>query len=105
MSLAQNLRSLIPLIIGLAVGGAGVAMFRESMPGAAGTADLRHGRGKQFPKLNPVSGGEFFERGKAKPHFLSALYRLVILVAHPGQLSEALLGQVVRLPQSAEAAQ
>ena len=41
MSLAQNLRSLIPLIIGLAVGGAGVAMFREIMPGAAGTAEER----------------------------------------------------------------
>lgn len=41
MSLAQNLRSLIPLVIGLAVGGAGVAMFRESMPGEQGTAEER----------------------------------------------------------------
>lgn len=41
MSLAQNLRLLIPLVLGLAVGGAGVAMFRESLPGAAGTAEER----------------------------------------------------------------
>ncbi len=32
---------LVPLAIGLAVGGAGIAMFRESMPAAAGTAEER----------------------------------------------------------------
>ena len=41
MSLAQNLRLVIPLVIGLAVGGAGVAMFRASMPGEKGTAEER----------------------------------------------------------------
>lgn len=37
MSFAQSLRSLIPLVIGLAVGGVGAVLFQESMPGAAGS--------------------------------------------------------------------
>ena len=37
MPLAQTLRSLIPLVIGLAVGGVGAILFQESMPGAEGS--------------------------------------------------------------------
>ena len=37
MSLTQSARSLIPLVIGLAVGGVGVTLFQESMPGAKGS--------------------------------------------------------------------
>ena len=37
MPLAQSLRSLIPLVIGLAVGGVGAILFQESMPGAEGS--------------------------------------------------------------------
>lgn len=41
MSHAQSIRSLIPLVIGLAVGGVGVTMFRESLPGAEGSQEER----------------------------------------------------------------
>ena len=41
MSLAQSARSLIPLVIGLAVGGVGVTLFQESMPGAVGSPQER----------------------------------------------------------------
>ncbi|HEX8295836.1 MAG TPA: hypothetical protein VF593_06015 [Chthoniobacteraceae bacterium] len=41
MNIAQSLRSILPLIIGLAVGIVGAVMFAESMPGAAGSAEER----------------------------------------------------------------
>lgn len=41
MPLAQSLRSLIPLVIGLAVGGVGAILFQESMPGAEGSPKER----------------------------------------------------------------
>ena len=41
MSLVQKVRSLIPLVIGLAVGGAGATMYLQSMPGAVGSAEER----------------------------------------------------------------
>lgn len=41
MPLAQTLRSLIPLVIGLAVGGVGAVLFQESMPGAEGSPQER----------------------------------------------------------------
>ena len=41
MSLAQSARSLIPLVIGLAVGGVGAILFQESMPGAEGSPQAR----------------------------------------------------------------
>jgi hypothetical protein len=41
MSLAQSLRALIPLVVGLAVGGAGASLFVQSLPGAAGSPEAR----------------------------------------------------------------
>lgn len=41
MPLPQSVRSLLPLIIGLAVGGAGATLFLESMPGAEGSPQER----------------------------------------------------------------
>lgn len=41
MSLAQSIRSMIPLVIGLLVGGVGVTLFQQSMPGAEGSATER----------------------------------------------------------------
>ena len=39
MSLAQSIRPLIPLVIGLAVGAAGASLFQQSMTGAEGTPE------------------------------------------------------------------
>ena len=41
MSLAQSIRPLIPLVIGLVVGGVGSTLFRQSMPGAEGSPEER----------------------------------------------------------------
>ena len=41
MPLPQSIRSLLPLAIGLIVGGVGAAMFIQSMPGAAGSPEER----------------------------------------------------------------
>jgi hypothetical protein len=41
MSFAQSVRSSIPLVIGLAVGGVGATLFLESMPGAGGSPEER----------------------------------------------------------------
>ena len=41
MSFAQSIRPLIPLVIGLAVGGVGATMFLQSMPGAEGSPEER----------------------------------------------------------------
>jgi len=38
---SRSLRSLIPLVIGLAIGGAGVALFTDSMPGEPGSVEER----------------------------------------------------------------
>ena len=44
MALPPSLRSAIPLVIGLLVGGVGVTLFRQSMPGAEGSAEERANR-------------------------------------------------------------
>lgn len=41
MTLPPAVRAAIPLVIGLAIGGFGVAMFSQSMPGSEGSADER----------------------------------------------------------------
>ncbi len=41
MPLAQAVRSLIPLVVGLVVGGVGAVLFQESMPGAEGSPQER----------------------------------------------------------------
>jgi len=41
LSLPPSIRTLIPLVIGLLVGGVGATMFLQSMPGAAGSAEER----------------------------------------------------------------
>ena len=41
MSLAQSLRTFVPLVIGLVVGGVGASMFMDSMPGANGSPEER----------------------------------------------------------------
>ncbi len=41
MSLASSLRSFVPLVIGLAVGGIGVTLFSDSLPGREGTPEAR----------------------------------------------------------------
>lgn len=41
MNLAQAIRPLLPLVIGLAVGGVGATLFQQSMPGAAGSPEER----------------------------------------------------------------
>lgn len=41
MFLNRTIRSLIPLVIGLAVGGVGTTLFLQSMPGAAGSPEER----------------------------------------------------------------
>lgn len=41
MPLPHSIRSLLPLAIGLVVGGAGATMFNQSMPGAAGSPEER----------------------------------------------------------------
>lgn len=41
MPLPQSIRQLIPLVIGLAVGGVGATMFLQSMPGSAGSPEER----------------------------------------------------------------
>jgi hypothetical protein len=41
MSLAQSIRPLIPLVIGLVVGAVGSHLFRQSMPGAEGSPEER----------------------------------------------------------------
>jgi hypothetical protein len=40
----QGLRSVVPLVIGLAVGGLGVGLFQHSTPGMTGTpeAQIQH---------------------------------------------------------------
>jgi hypothetical protein len=44
MPLPQSLRSLLPLVIGLAVGAAGAILFSDSMPGAEGSPEERANR-------------------------------------------------------------
>src|SRR5262245_49318249 len=44
MALVQSIRPLIPLVIGLAVGGIGASLFLQSMPGAEGSAEERASR-------------------------------------------------------------
>jgi len=41
LSLPPSIRTLIPLVIGLLVGGVGATMFLQSMPGASGSAEER----------------------------------------------------------------
>ena len=41
MSLVRSIRSVMPLVIGLAVGGVGATLFLQSMPGAEGSAEER----------------------------------------------------------------
>ena len=41
MPLPQPIRALIPLAIGLLVGGVGATMFMQSMPGAEGSPEER----------------------------------------------------------------
>ncbi len=41
MPLAQSVRSVIPLVVGLVVGGVGAVLFQESMPGAEGSPQER----------------------------------------------------------------
>lgn len=41
MSAQSSIRSLLPLVIGLAVGGLGVSLFRQSLPGAPGSPEER----------------------------------------------------------------
>ena len=41
MPLPQSIRALLPLVVGLLVGGVGVTLFRESMPGAEGSPEAR----------------------------------------------------------------
>lgn len=41
MQIIQSLRPIIPLVVGLALGGTGVTLFRNSMPAAAGTPEER----------------------------------------------------------------
>ncbi len=41
MAVPQSIRSWIPLVIGLIIGGAGVGMFLQSMPGAPGSPEQR----------------------------------------------------------------
>jgi hypothetical protein len=41
MQVFQSLRSIIPLVVGLALGGTGVTLFRDSMPAAAGSPEER----------------------------------------------------------------
>jgi hypothetical protein len=41
MSFAQSVRPLVPLVIGLLIGGVGVTLFQQSMPGAEGSAEER----------------------------------------------------------------
>jgi hypothetical protein len=49
MSLPQSARSLLPLLIGLAVGAIGASLFLESMPGAPGSAE-EHARNLEVEK-------------------------------------------------------
>ncbi len=44
MPLAQSLRTAVPLLIGLAIGGTGAALFRDSLPGAEGSPEKRAAR-------------------------------------------------------------
>ncbi len=41
MPLPQSIRALLPLVLGLVVGGVGVTLFRESLPGAEGSPEAR----------------------------------------------------------------
>lgn len=41
MSLPQSIRSLVPLVVGLVIGGMGVNLFRQSLPGTAGSPEER----------------------------------------------------------------
>ena len=41
MPLPQSIRALLPLVLGLVVGGIGVTLFRESLPGAEGSPEAR----------------------------------------------------------------
>lgn len=41
MSLSSSIRPFVPLVIGLLVGGVGVSLFRESLPGAQGSPEVR----------------------------------------------------------------
>lgn len=41
MQIFQSLRPMIPLVVGLALGGTGVTLFRDSMPAAAGSPEER----------------------------------------------------------------
>ena len=78
MSLAQSLRSVIPLVIGLTVGGVGAILFQESMPGAAGSPqelvnklelELKQARNRIAEMEAPDAGSRnsrgLFERKKA----------------------------------------
>jgi hypothetical protein len=49
MSLPQSVRSLLPLVIGLVVGGLGASLFRESLPGAPGSPE-EHARKLELEK-------------------------------------------------------
>ncbi len=44
MSLSQSIRPMVPLLIGLVVGGLGVTLFQQSLPGAEGSAEERANR-------------------------------------------------------------
>lgn len=44
MSLAQSIRPLVPLVIGLLLGGVGSSLFQQSMPGAEGSPEQRANR-------------------------------------------------------------
>jgi hypothetical protein len=61
MSLPQSVRSLIPLIVGLLIGGVGATLFVESMPGAVGSdkerADRLERELKKAQDLIAASGG------------------------------------------------
>ncbi|MBG7608757.1 MAG: hypothetical protein IZT59_12125 [Verrucomicrobia bacterium] len=41
MSFKETLRPLLPLAIGLAIGGVGATLFQQSMPGAPGSPEER----------------------------------------------------------------
>lgn len=41
MSLASSIRTMLPLAIGLLVGGVGVSLFRDSLPGVEGSPEVR----------------------------------------------------------------
>src|SRR4029078_843949 len=44
MPIPRSIRALLPLVIGLVVGGVGAVLFRESMPGGEGSPEERANR-------------------------------------------------------------